>query len=232
MNFDSQTIDDIVKRVLAALPATASNADPRIENQLNPNLTTPTAPATNSIDSTVITEEVLKEHAANDSQLHILPNAIITPSGKDYLRSNNIQLMRTSRANSATIVDNNSSQQEWLALTHSPTDVLKTLLGNLNRDTGAIWRQELVDNQEVLTPRIISAICRGETSKVVAFTEQPYAVACSVNRNDRLRAAAINDMNQMHDAISQLQPNVLCIAAERKTYIELRNVVRHFTKFQ
>ena len=76
----------------------------------------------------------------------------------------------------------------------------------------------------------ISSLCRADAAGVVLFASAAEKAACLANRNQKVRAAAVQDVNHLRDVISQMGPNLICVNPKQKSFIELRNLIKTFVK--
>ena len=74
--------------------------------------------------------------------------------------------------------------------------------------------------------RAINLVNTAECDGVVIFTEQADLVACQSNRNERVRAAVMQNSKQWEQVMRTLGANVVCISPIGRTFIELRNLLR------
>lgn len=168
------------------------------------------------IDEPVITAAVLEKQVADNTPIVIGPRAIITPSARDYIRHNNIILSRGEQPSQPT---QNKNQTIWRAFVVQSTDAVTQALGTT-------WQSALANSTPDAAGAAIDAICRAEADGVVVFADAADAVACLANRNDRVRAAAVRDMNDIDNLKQQLGPNVWVIRPSGRSFIELRNLLR------
>lgn len=211
MNIDANTIDEIVKRVMASLPTPVNGS----RSQTPTNSDAPKN-SVHIIEDRVITEELLKSQIGTSTTIQLPTGAIITPSGRDYILANKITV-------ASAITTNNQSLQTtpgWLALTLTETEALNTALNRSN-----IQRTKISDKNELIVESI-SSICRGVANGVLAFTCEPYFVACESNRNQNIRAVVVEQSSHWPDIKNQLSPNVVCVNPLKRTFIETRNLIR------
>ncbi|HSG69731.1 MAG TPA: RpiB/LacA/LacB family sugar-phosphate isomerase [Planctomycetaceae bacterium] len=206
MNIDSRTIDDIVAGVLKQLgTATVVRAEKADEQ----------APF---LDATVVSEDVLREHAAGTEQLLLREDAIITPSGRDWLRRNHISWER--RPSHKTTSHNAS---DWRLILIGKPDLAEKVV---EAGRSLEWLTERVNDTDAATKLAISLVTQGEVVGAIVVSDQPERIACRANRNPEIRAAAAHSVEDVKRIRQQLGANLIAIASSERSYFELRNVFR------
>ena len=72
----------------------------------------------------------------------------------------------------------------------------------------------------------IAELSRGGASQAVILAEQTFRAACLANRNDKVKAAAIESAVDIKSARQQIRVNTWCLDPGDKSWFELRNVFR------
>lgn len=209
MTFSRQQIEAITQGVLrelssrgiplAAQPAASSS-------QLTPPVS---GPADNSTTQTlthaeqksgpiefhnkVITEAALITAGAAGKTIVIPPTAIITPSGRDYIRHNSIVI-------TSSVSPRQSTEGGLVVITGSAASAIsaagaakwKTLTAGCERDAVRRIRQQ--SNQRIVC-------CGGEAS----------AIACLLNRDVSIRAAVVTHTTDLENLIAMMNPQVFCL---------------------
>ncbi len=186
-------------------------------------------PVTTSDSSVILTEKVitadlLAKKIKGQSAVGIAATSILTPSAKDYLREFRVSVHRP-----ASVTSSPKEQGAlWRAIVLSNSPAVENSLATIEQQTNTRWSQELSASLEEATKDAISSLCRADAAGVVLFAESAEKAACLANRNQKIRAAAIQDVNHLRSVITQLSPNLICINPAQKSFIELRNLVKTF----
>ncbi|WP_417375022.1 hypothetical protein [Gimesia maris] len=216
MQFSEELVNQVVANVLSTLSRQGQVAQH-----------TGTAPSDASVVLTdkVITADLLAAKVKGKAAVGIAAGAILTPTAKDYLRQNQISVHRASTSAAST---KQGSKWRTIVLTHS--SAVENALTDLEQQTGARWSQELSTSLTDSVQDAISSLCRADAAGVVLFASTAEKAACLANRNQKIRAAAVQDVNHLREVISQLGPNLICVNPKQKSFIELRNLVKTFVK--
>lgn len=214
LSADDPLIEQIVRQVLGQLQPPAQSQEPP---------KTPVPPTVQSgilqLTETVITEALLAEKLGQSKVVQLKPKAIITPSGRDYLRKNQITIQTKNKTASGSTVST------WKVLVQTSTPAVETVLADLRKRQPGVWQRELVGGMQEIAEKTISAICRAESRGVVVFTTQAEVLACRVNRNRKVRAAAVNSLQQLDSLLPVMSPNVWIISPQGKPFFELRRML-------
>jgi hypothetical protein len=198
MNVTSEQFELIVQRVLERLGTPApspSNAAPAV--------VAPPAPA---IAEQVVTQALLTGAVIGSKSVRIGARAILTPSARDFVRNNGIEIIRESTAVGSTAYD------RWQIIVTSATPQIEIAAAVEGlKQHGISCDLRLLGLPAEAAAQAVSAICRGEAKRVVVLTNQPELVACLANRNDRVRAAALIDAPAVERVQKDLNANVLAI---------------------
>lgn len=216
MQFSEELVNQVVANVLSTLSRQGQVAQH-----------TGTAPSDASVVLTdkVITADLLAAKVKGKAAVGIAAGAILTPTAKDYLRQNQISVHRASTSAAST---KQGSKWRTIVLTHS--SAVENALTDLEQQTGARWSQELSTSLTDSVKDAISSLCRADAAGVVLFASAAEKAACLANRNQKVRAAAVQDVNHLRDVISQMGPNLICVNPKQKSFIELRNLIKTFVK--
>lgn len=236
MAVNQAMIDEIVTNVLAKLqpaslrtvsPIPVAKPVPIVETiakpvavpqpaEVRPNVIEMTAP--------VITGGLLEAAVKPGQVVKIGRTSILTPSARDWLNSHKISWSRQDRsaANGAAA---GSGRVRWQIILQTVTTNVKTLQDGLRKSPEG-WKVELVGQPQEAAAMAINLIGTAECDGVVIFTEQAEAIACRANRNERVRAAVIENTKHWEHVMRTLSANVACVNPVGRTFIELRNLVR------
>lgn len=169
----------------------------------------------------IITADVLDASVRPGQTIRIGRNSILTPSARDWLNSKRTPWSRQDRGTSAT----STAKARWQIILQTVTPTVRSLQDGLRRMSDG-WKIELV-GQPLEAARLATAlVSTAECDGVVVFTEQADLIACQANRNERVRAAVMQNNKQWEQVMQTLSANVVCISPIGRTFIELRNLLR------
>lgn len=219
MQFTEELVNQVVANVLSTLSQQGQGG------QTTGNVRSLTAAdASVVLSEKVITADLLETKAKGQSAIGIMAGSILTPSAKDYLREFKINVHRPS-----SVVSSRKEQgTPWRAIVLSNSAAVENALNTIEQQTNSRWSQELSSSLEEAVKDAISGLCRADAAGIVLFAEAAEKAACLANRNQKIRAAAIGDVNHLRTVISQMSPNLICVNPEKKSFIELRNIVKTF----
>ncbi|MEZ6046693.1 MAG: hypothetical protein R3C11_14180 [Planctomycetaceae bacterium] len=210
MNVDQNLIDDIVRGVL---------------QQLQPTSTTAVSSTATGfvINEKLWTADLLEEQVpAGVKVIQQLPGTIVTPSGRDYLRQQQIKVITGSETGSST----KSIKPSWKVLVVDASPTFESCWREMNRGGAIEWSRQRSDCVKAAAKEAISIICRGEAVGALVLTAEPEQVACLANRNKEVRGVATRSAARWKELKSSLKPNLLCLDANQISYMELRQLVR------
>lgn len=220
MNYSGELIDQIVLSVMRELNLRQS----RTESDA-PAESAGTLPLT--VSGSVITEDVLTRLEAAGRLVQLSSAAIITPSGRDYIRRHNVRLT------SVCLPGGGGSPRKMAGLPGGAADsppvasgVLVTI-GTLATSTAAAasvgWSTRVVSDEvaavELLSPAAAGSVhvcCGGEAS----------VVACRLNRNPAVRAAVVCPATDIEHLRTVMNPGIFCLAATGWSFVEIRRLLR------
>ncbi len=215
-----QISEELVNQVVASVLSTLSR-EGQVEQATG-------SVSTNSssviLSEKVITADLLAEKAKGQFTIGITAGAILTPSAKDYLRENGVEVKRATTAASAGAKQGGA----WRAIVLSRAGVVDQALTNIEQQTGASWSQELAGSLDEAVQGAVSSLCRADAAGVVLFVSAAEKAACLANRNQKVCAAAIQDVNHLRTVAAQMSPNLICVNPDQKSFIELRNLMKTF----
>lgn len=220
MQLEPALIEEIVRRVMAQLPAQGAAG--------HAGGTTPVGAATSAVShrvmltEPVITHDLLSERVNGSKQIVITQKALLTPSARDFVRTRGVQVIREQPA------ARSAEAQRWQVLAVSAATAAQVT--DQFRASGAACEQKLCGSTVEAAAQAISAICRGEAEGVILLTTEPELAACLANRNDRVRAAAVTGSTAVERAKPSLKPNVWAIDVAQRTSFEMQNVVKSIVR--
>ncbi len=211
MSIDTRLIDEIVAGVLRQLgaPVAASN---------NP----PSLPADSSdqtlvdLQHKVITGDLLDANAAGAKHVRLAAGAVITPTGRDWLRKRRVA-WETAKTQQGV------KTHGWRLLVVSTTPAIDQLSEQIVTEG---WNRQLAGDADEAADGSVSTLCRGEANGVVVISHAPERVACRANRNAQVRGAAVRSVSDVQRVRADLNANLFAISPEGKSYFELRTLLR------
>lgn len=208
MNVRPELVDDIVRNVLARLQGTQPVAPAApIATATCPKATSATAvqstegrqpdasAAAGKICAMVITEDTLQQANISGGSIEIPAGAVITPSGREYLR-------RFAILTRAAGGDRTTSQTGTLFL--SGVDPVAQAAA---AERGWGVRQHQNDLE------LAAGVDDLASGPSLCSCDQPNIVACLLNRNARFRVAVIDRQSDVRKLLAVMRPDVLCLAA-------------------
>ena len=219
MQFSEELVNQVVANVLSTLSQQGQG--------VQTTGSVPSMTATNAsvvLSEKVITADLLAEKAKGHSSVGIAAGSLLTPSAKDYLREFQISVHRATT--SAAPVSGQGTP--WRAIVLSNSMAVENALTSIEQQTGVRWSQELSSSLEESVKEAISSLCRADATGVVLFASTAEKAACLANRNEKVCAAAIQDVNHLRTVIAQMSPNLICVNPEQKSFMELRNLMKVF----
>lgn len=227
-------IDEIVTNVLAKLQPIAARpiSLPQKPFSVEPLKAIPTItslpveakPAAIELLAPVITADLLESSVRPGQTLRIGRTSILTPSARDWLNSNRTAWSRQDK-HSSHLGPGSAAKIRWQIILQTVTPTVRALHDGLRRLSDG-WKIELVGQPLEATTLATNLVSTAECDGVVIFTEQAELIACRANRNERVRAAVLQNSKQWEQVIRTLSANVVCINPLGKTFIELRNLLR------
>lgn len=204
-NLNQQLIDQIAQQVLDVL-------------QSRP------APSAVVLKEKVITERLLEEKLNGTKKVQFSTSAVVTPSAKDFLNRNKIEVLTGNQEVSLEKTAKTNSDWNLIVGEDSATvqSVSKSLNNQINMETTKAGCSEgaiSAANQ---------SIQNGKTTIVLA--NQAALVACKLNRNSSSNAAVIENEEQFKRIQNQMKINVVCIETFGKTSFWLKNLIHTIIK--
>ena len=214
MNLDSRTIDDIVTGVLQQLGAARTVVTAPTPAPAN----AAAAGANGSVvlQDAVITEDVLQTRAGNAGRVQIAKTAVITPSGRDWLRRRSVTVERVSASAG-------KKQIGWRLVVVDGTSAVDKLNEEAERSG---WETRRIGDIEEAVVWSVSALSDGSVGGVVVLTNQAARAACRANRNAKVRAAVADSASAVKTIQAELGANLLAVAPGDRSYFELRNLLK------
>lgn len=216
MTATNDLIEQIVANVLAEL-----QPPPPVRAPVASSSPLPTPPKVITsiveIESPVVTADLLAARVQSGQAVRISPRSILTPSARDWLAQRKITWTRNSGAKSSP----SHASARWQLVIASVTPAVATLRNSL-----AGWKTDLLGTPQEAAEAANRAISTGEADGVLGLCRAAEVVACIANRNPKVRAAVLHTIGELGELATHLNPNVLVINPQGKSFIELRNLTR------
>ncbi len=239
MSLSAERIEEIVRQVLQELQAgrtapSASAASP-IAHASRPAGTAAIIPAAAAavaapgsgdavlrITDRAVTEAVLQAAGAAGRTVSLVRGAVLTPSGRDFVRRHNVRL--------SSFVAGMSTAASAV----TPVMAIPGILIVCGRETTARsaaaalnWTvREAADEfaavqaaQEVLPER-----------RVVCAGCEPAIAACLLNRNRSVRAAVLDRAHGMEQVLERMQPHAVCLQASGWSLLQLTRLLERLQR--
>jgi hypothetical protein len=193
-------------------------------------LTAPSAPAssetnnrqTTQLADSVITADVLAEKAAGRSNVFVGERAIVTPSARDWLRRNKVELIHGVTAATASV----EMKSDKLVITHSASQAIDRVLEDAARQSNGGWNRKNVESADEAAKKAVGELRRESSRVIVVVTSEPEVAACLANRNEKVKAAVVADAAAVVRIKSGLDGNVFVIDPAGRSFFELRNLLK------
>lgn len=200
MTFSSEFIDEIVRNVMRelSLPPTSDSAAPS---------STAAGDAVVLSDS-VITEDILADQQLTGQTVLLSPNAVITPSGRDYIRRHRLSVSSDAAAS-------------------CPSGGLVLIVGDAPNLTAAA-KSAGWDTDEVCSgfEAARRAAHGAGGSPVVCSSDQPSVIACLINRDGSRRAAVLTADTCLTQLLGEMNPDTLCLSPTGWSFGQLMRLLK------
>lgn len=198
MTVDAAYIDQIVQNVMremksrVTVPAVASA--PMATSQTKP-ATATEASTSLTIAAKVVSEDILVAARAAGRMIVLQAGAIITPSGKDYIRKNGVTVAGSALNKPATV----STGSFIVVGNHATCQSAASTAG---------WKTSAVSNEHDAALAASQSLKNGIT---VTCGGEPSVVACLLNRSPDVRAAVITKATNLITLTTVMSPQVVCL---------------------
>ncbi len=221
MNVTNEQFELIVQKVLERLGTPAVDSAPMI-----PSIDPPLSAAVSQvarIDEHVVTQALLADGMNGSKQVRIGAKAILTPSARDFVRTGGIEILREA------VPARSGASDRWQFVVTMHTPQVAAAIEFL-KDHGIAAELRILGTPAEAAAQATSAICRGEATRVVVFSNQPEIVVCLANRNGQVRSAAVADATAVERVQKNLNANVLAIDPLEKSLHELKVCLTTYSK--
>lgn len=156
---------------------------------------TKTSPIQSSIEvhGRIITEDILVAAKAEGQSIRIASGAVITPTARDYISQNSIEVSNSKFAEPAAL--------KGVAILSASSTTLHAALRS------AEW-------PVVTSPSDFEAateVATTENTMMLCGVQQPSLAACLLNRSQRFRAAVVHPSDNFTTLQTTMAPNVICL---------------------
>ena len=171
-----------------------------------------TAGATDAVLITgkVITHDVLSSANAAGRQIILQQGAVITPSGRDYIRKHAVRISsqaRTASAPGAGLV----------------IGIGSTTASQITAAAAAGWKTLAVASEVAAAEAALSSLSQGI---VVCCGGEPSVVCCMLNRNPAVRAALVTRNTNLAALTTVMNPQVICLDSAGWSFGETLKLLR------
>lgn len=156
----------------------------------------------------VITERELQSAGAAGRSVRVADEVVITPSGREFIRRNKVQLRR---------ISSSTGSQDRLLLVLIGRQMTAETAG---RSVG--WNPVSVCDSAAAVQLLTEETRR----PAVTCGGVPSVISCLLNRNSAVRAAVIPAPGDLDEIQTQMNPDVYCVNAARWTVTDLTLMLR------
>ena len=202
MNFSNQQVDLITQAVLQELRSrgAATAVVPPSE---------PALPA--AITQKVVTEDTLAAASAAGRTISVPAGAVITPSGHDYIRRNQV-----------TIATGSASVRQQKSGT-------VIVVGDCSAAVSAAQTAEWASLSAGCEFDAAIQTMRKSNGPVVCCGGEPSIIACLLNRDTSRRTAILTQQTDLRQLQQLMNPDVICLDSRGWTFAELLRLLRQLT---
>lgn len=166
--------------------------------------------ATVSLNQSVITEDLLVAADVAGRTIAISGSAVLTPSGRDYIRRHKIRISTSGRETAAV--------QRTLSL---------VLVGRCSAAESAASSTKCAIVKAGCDPDAAYQSRKLIPNSVVTCSQQPAVVACLLNRDSAIRAAVVDASVSISELQATMNPQVVCVSPEGWSFADFRRLFRH-----
>ncbi len=208
MTISVQFIDQIVQNVMREMQTrvpTFAAATPTVMKKAAESTTESV-----QISSRVVSETVLITANAAGRAISLQPGAVVTPSGREFIRKNNVRMTsQVSGKSSSSIVGTFIVIGSNTAVhTAASAAGWKTIAASTESEAATISLANLSHS--------IVACCGGE----------PSVVACLLNRDSAVRAAVISRATNLVTLTTVMSPQVVCLESSGWSFGDILRLLR------
>jgi hypothetical protein len=215
MTLSAEKIDEIVRNVLRELEARRAapvTAPVSASGKSTEKPASAEASPVVVIRGRVISEAVLAASGAAGKTVSLMRGAILTPSGRDYIRKYSVRL--------SSLLPQPEGSVGGLVLIAGKSPTTQSAA------QAAGWKVAAVE-EGIAAATAARAASAGQ--RVICVTEDPSIVACLLNRDSAVRAAVVAGQKGLEKLIRTMHPNVVCLASEGWSFNDLTRLLRLMT---
>jgi len=209
MKLTAEHVEEIVRSVLRELqPAPAAvSALPAVTAAAAAGVA---AGGVTAVHGLVISEAVLSAAGVAGGTVSLQRGAVLTPSGRDYLRRHGVRV---------------ASQLPGVAARVSGGLVIQCLRSAVVESAAgaAGWGVETVSSEDAAISRVLQL--HGE-QPLVCVSSDPAVVVCLLNRRVDVRAAAVSGASDLQRLTERLRPTVVCLDGAGWSWTQLLRMLR------
>jgi hypothetical protein len=158
----------------------------------------------------VVTHDILSAADAAGRQVLLQPGAVITPSGRDYIRKHAVRISSQARSSAAAVsgllIGNGTSAATQISAA-----------------SAAGWTTQWVTSDYASAE---AALHRVSQSTVVCCGGEPSVVCCLLNRNPAVRAALVTRNTNLAALTTVMNPQVICLDSAGWSFGETLKLLR------
>jgi hypothetical protein len=209
MTIDATYIDQIVQNVMREMRSrtTVAAASAPVANA---NLAVTSNSTSLQIAARVVSEDILVAAKAAGRSIALQPGAIVTPSGRDFIRKHNVTITGSSPAKTSV-----ATTGSFIAVGAIPTcQSAASAAGWKVIAAGSEFEAAEVARKTLTAGLVVS--CGGE----------PSVVACLLNRSAEVRAAVITKATNLLTLTTVMSPHVVCLDASGWSFGDILKLLR------
>jgi hypothetical protein len=202
MTFSNELIDEVVRNVMRELqlsPTTAAASS-----------TVGSSTSSVELSQRVITEDVLAEQIAPGATVVVPTDAVLTPSGRDYIRRHSIVI---SSVPSVAVSGSLGGLVLVVGDMKSMSSAAKSAGWAIDSAAGNFDAANLVAQKDA-------------EQRMVCCSDQPSVIACLVNRNTQRRAAVVTSETCLSGLLNDMNPDTVCLSVKGWSFIELLRMLK------
>lgn len=205
MTISAEYINQIVQNVMREMQTRVTQVDAgrAVKNQ-----TTGADPL--QIGSRVISESTLLAADAAGRAVSLPAGAVITPSGRDFIRRNGVRLA-SQLAGKAAVADMGT----LISVGHHTTSISAASAAGWKTRVSSTEFEAALFALEHLSSGIVTC-CGGE----------PAVVACLLNRNSAVRSAVVTRSTNLAALITVMNPQVVCLDSAGWSFGDVLRLLR------
>lgn len=161
------------------------------------------------LNERVITEAVLESAGAAGRTVCLPGNAIITPSGHDYIRRNAVKVSGAATGDAPAV--------DSLLISIGNCAVAKAAAAS------AHWPYVVAGCEVDAARKAVTGLGSGA---VVCCGGEPSVIACLINRDSSRRAAVVGIQTDLDRLCRAMNPGVICVESSGMSFGRLQNLLR------